>query len=125
MTPQNGNPGAGNAGASTVGSPKQQNANKVTQPSPSINVFRAADGVTMTFTGREAQTLDLLIKCGAAGVTSGEASPMGWARRTSAYVLKLRQAGVSITTTRESASGATVGRYTLLDQFTVVASSGL
>lgn len=125
MTPKNGNPGAGGAGASKVRSPKQQNTKKVTQPKPMLKVHRASDNAAMTFHGREAQTLDLLIQCGARGLTSGEASPLGWARRTSAYVKNLRDGGVNITTTREPASGAMVGRYRLLDSFTIVASHGL
>ena len=126
MTPQNGNPGAGGAGASKVRSPKQQqNATKVAQPKPMLKVHRASDNASMTFNGREAQTLDLLIQCGANGLTSGEASPLGWARRTSAYVKNLRDGGVNIATTREPASGAMVGRHRLLDSFTVVASHGL
>lgn len=75
MTRKNGNPGAGGAGASKVCSPKQQNTKKVTQPKPMLKVHRASDNAAMTFHGREAQTLDLLIQCGANGLTSGEASP--------------------------------------------------
>lgn len=71
------------------------------------------DGDPITFTGREAQTLALLLAKGPAGFTSGEASPLGWARRTSHYVMKLRRAGVPVLTTRERAGDATVGRYTL------------
>ena len=125
MTRKNGNPGAGGAGASKVRSLKQQNTKKVTQPKPMLMVHRASDNAAMTFHGREAQTLDLLIQCGANGLTSGEASPLGWARRTSAYVKNLRDGGVNIATTREPASGAMVGRYRLLDSFTVIASQGL
>ena len=121
------NPGAGGAarGGWKIGSPKQQNTSQVPHPKPLLKVKRASDNVEMTFNGREAQTLDLLIQCGGAGVTSGEASPLGWARRTSAYIKKLRDGGVNITTSREPASGAIVGRYRLLDSFTVVASHGL
>jgi len=121
------NPGAGGAarGACNVGSPKQLNTGKLSQPKPLLKVKRASDNAMMTFSGREAQTLDLLIQCGAKGLTSGEASPFGWARRTSAYIKKLRVGGVNITTTREPASDAVIGRYRLSDSLTVVASHGL
>ena len=66
-----------------------------------------------TFKGREAQTLALLIQYGRRGFTSGEASRLGWARRTSHYVHKLRTAGLIISTTREMADDARIGRYTL------------
>ncbi|MBP7482056.1 MAG: hypothetical protein KA788_05920 [Lacunisphaera sp.] len=125
MTPQNGNPGAGGAGASKGRSSKQQNTNKVTQPKAMLKVHRASDNSTHVFHGRDAQTLDMLIQLGALGVTSGEASVVGWARRTSAYIKNLRDAGVQISTTREPASGAMVGRYHLLDSLTVVASANL
>jgi hypothetical protein len=72
-----------------------------------------ADGEPLTVGGREAQTLALLVSVGPSGFTSGEASPLGWARRTSHYVRKLRLAGVPIATTRERIGDATVGRYAL------------
>lgn len=71
------------------------------------------DGGPVTVFGRMAQTLDLLIRMGPKGFTSGEASPLGWARRTSHYVLKLRALGVPIATTWERAGDARVGRYSL------------
>lgn len=74
----------------------------------------------MTVSGRQAQTLALLIQCGPAGVTSGEASPLGWARRTSAYVGKLRQEGVPIVTTWERAGDARIGRYALAGPVVVI-----
>lgn len=73
----------------------------------------ASDGERLTVFGRVAQTLRLLVEVGPHGFTSGEASPLGWARRTSHYVLRLRQAGVPISTTREPAGDAVVGRYAL------------
>lgn len=78
------------------------------------------DGEPFTVTGREAQTLDLLIRSGETGFTSCEASPLGWARRTSAYVLKLRRKGVPVSTTRERAGDATVGRYRLAGRVRVL-----
>lgn len=73
------------------------------------------DGAAATVRGREAQTLHLLIKKGAAGFTSGEASPLGWARRTSHYIMKLRRAGFPIGMVREETpDGSRVGRYFLL-----------
>ncbi|WP_293682789.1 hypothetical protein [uncultured Phenylobacterium sp.] len=75
---------------------------------------RLLEGRFLTVWGREAQTLALLIQKGAKGFTSGEASPLGWARRTSHYIMKLRRAGVPITTARErTPDGAFVARYSL------------
>ena len=80
---------------------------------PSLIVRVWPDAEPITFTGRPAQTLALLVTKGPLGFTSGEASPLGWARRTSAYVQKLREAGVPILTTWETTHDARVGRYTL------------
>ncbi len=72
------------------------------------------DGEPVTVDGREAQTLALLVTTAPRGFTSGEASPLGWARRTSAYIHKLRRLGLPIATVREKTpDGATVARYTL------------
>jgi hypothetical protein len=79
---------------------------------PNISV-KLADGKVLTFQGRQAQTLALLIRKGKAGLTSGEASGYGWARRTSAYVRCLRVAGVPIVTGLERALDARIGRYFL------------
>ena len=79
-------------------------------------------GRPVTVKGREAQTLRLLIRNGPAGFTSGEASPMGWARRTSHYVWKLRAAGFPVATTREETpDGCRVGRYSLMAPVVIVA----
>lgn len=77
-------------------------------------------GRTMTLTGREAQTLGLLIMRGEGGLTSGEASPLGWARRTSAYIHRLRRAGFAISTCREPAGDANVARYRLVEPVEVL-----
>ncbi len=74
----------------------------------------------VTVNGRQAQTLALLIQRGPSGVTSGEASPLGWARRTAAYVGKLRQEGVPIVTTWETVGDARIGRYTLSGPVVIV-----
>lgn len=72
------------------------------------------DAEPMTVVGREAQTLLLLAERGPLGFTSGEASPLKWGRRTSAYIHKLRRLGVHIETARETTSdGACIGRYSL------------
>jgi hypothetical protein len=82
---------------------------------------RLPDGSVPTIGGREAQTLALLIRKGSRGFTSGEASVVGWARRTSAYVHNLRRLGVPIATEREKTTdGATVARYTLAAPIAVV-----
>jgi hypothetical protein len=90
--------------------------------SEALRVRIAPDGEPVTVRGREAQTLRLLIDRGAAGVTSGEASPLGWARRTSAYVLKLRRLGFPIETSRERIGDANVGRYRLTASVSVEAA---
>ena len=124
MTPQNGNPGAGGAGASKVRSPQQQNNTKPTPTRPWLEVSWGAATV-VCFHGREAQTLALLLHQGASGFTSGQASPLGWARRTSAYIFKLRAAGLVITTTPTTiGGGVTVGRYVLVTPVTVIARHG-
>nr|WP_314135727.1 hypothetical protein [uncultured Brevundimonas sp.] len=75
----------------------------------------------MTVDGRDAQTLALLLTTGPCGFTSGEASRLGWARRTSAYVHKLRRLGLPILTEREkTADGAVVARYILAGAVAVV-----
>lgn len=80
------------------------------------------DGEPVTVDGREAQTLALLVTTGPRGFTSGEASPLGWARRTSAYVHKLRRLGLPIATVREKTpDGALVARYTLAAPVVVTA----
>lgn len=79
------------------------------------------DGKPFMVRGREAQTLRLLLRKGPAGFTSGEASPLGWARRTSHYVMKLRRAGVPISSPREmTPDGARVARYMLAGELEVI-----
>ncbi|WP_087138878.1 winged helix domain-containing protein [Brevundimonas diminuta] len=78
------------------------------------------DGVQRTFCGRKAKTLALLIEKGPRGFTSGEASPLGWARRTSHYIYTLRASGLAIETVGEKAGDARIGRYVLIQPVTVV-----
>lgn len=78
------------------------------------------DDRTLTVEGRLAQTLALLMQCGSRGFTSGEASPLGWARRTSHYVHELRQLGFLILTQWEDVGDARVGRYVLSGPVAVV-----
>jgi hypothetical protein len=80
----------------------------------SILVQRLDTGATFMLAGRPAQTLLELHRRGETGATSGELSPLGWARRSSAYVADLRDAGLDIETVRERAGDAVVGRYRLL-----------
>ena len=83
------------------------------------------DGEPFRITKREVQTLRLLLERGSIGFTSGEASPLGWARRTSAYIYQLRRKGLAIATTREAvADGASVARYILTDRAEVIAEPG-
>lgn len=78
------------------------------------------DDRTLTVQGRMAQTLALLIQTENRGFTSGEASPLGWARRTSHYVRELRQLGFPILTQWEKAGDARVGRYVLTTPVAVI-----
>ena len=82
------------------------------------------DDQTLTVKGRLAQTLLLLIQRGNRGFTAGEASHLGWARRTSHYVHELRQLGFPILTEWEEAGDARVGRYILGGPVAVVAKGG-
>ena len=92
---------------------------------PILKVKVSDDEPELALECRKAQTLLLLIAKGAKGFTSGDASPLGWARRTSAYIYKLRQMGVPILTTWETTSdGARIGRYTLQAPVTVVQTGG-
>lgn len=86
----------------------------------SLLVRLAPDADPVAFRGREAQTLKLLIDTAPRGFTSGEASPLAWARRTSAYIHDLRGAGVPIATTRERTPDGAVARDSLSGQVTVV-----
>lgn len=94
------------------GKPEDRN----TQPAhikPEVT-FIVEGGEPVTVRGRQAQTLALLAERGPRGFTSGEASPLGWARRTSHYIHCLRELGVQIETRRESAGdGSRIGRYAL------------
>lgn len=103
-------------GAQVGGSVLQPGPRPITRTGgvkPIITV-ELSDGSAPSIRGREAQTLELLIGKGSVGFTSGEASGFGWARRTSAYVHKLRRLGVPIATERERMpDGAVVARYTL------------
>ena len=82
------------------------------------------DGKPMVATGRIAQTLLILIRAGARGITSGEASVYRWARRTSDYVFRLRAMGVDINMALEPAGDAYVGRYTLRSRITLLKPEG-
>ena len=82
------------------------------------------DGPQVTVTGRVAQTLALLLKTGPKGFTTGEASPLGWARRTSHYILELRRRDLLILTVLESAGDCRIGRYILKSRVSVVTDGG-
>ena len=90
---------------------------------PNVTV-RLADGTVLSVQGREAQTLSLLMRRGPARLTSGEASGYGWSRRTSAYVRKLRLAGVPTVTASERILDARIGRYYLVGPVSVVSEGG-
>lgn len=76
--------------------------------------------VPTTFRGREAQTMALLVDRGKRGFTSEEASRLGWARRTSHYIYRLRRMGVEVTTLRERVGDAWIGRYVLQSPVVVI-----
>jgi hypothetical protein len=87
---------------------------------PALTFRLPPDAVPITVTGRQAQTLAPLIQTGPQGFTSGEASPLGWAKRTSDYISKLRALGVPIETTWERVADASIGRYTLIGMVVVL-----
>lgn len=119
------NPGAGGTGASNGRSSKQQNTKNVARKAVWLEATWLPNQQPYRFTGREAQSLNELIRAGTAGLTSGDFSSYGWARRTSAYVHKLR-ARLDISTTFELVPpDATVGRYRLQTPVVVVARNGL
>lgn len=97
---------------------------ELNKPRRKREAFRARvlpDGEPVAVNGRVAQTLRLLIDRGPRGFTSGEASPLGWARRTSDYVHKLRRLGFPIGMEREpTPDGAVVGRYALTGRVVVL-----
>lgn len=122
MTQTGEGPGAGgSARGAQFGHRSARNPTKARRAEEALTARVLPDGKPVTVYGREAQTLRLLLRAGARGFTSGEASPLGWARRTSAYVYKLRAAGFPITTTRETTpDGCCVGRYALAAPVAVV-----
>lgn len=114
------------AGESAAGAPGNVFADnsQSNKPRHRREGFRARvlpDGEPVSVNGRVAQTLRLLIDRGPRGFTSGEASPLGWARRTSDYVHKLRRLGFPIGMEREpTPDGAVVGRYVLTGRVVVL-----
>ncbi|WP_137803619.1 hypothetical protein [Caulobacter sp. 3R27C2-B] len=106
--------GLGGAGADFLDSEQQHHTTACRAKKPKLWVRIGTEGPDLLVEGREAQTLALLLTKGAAGFTSGEASPLAWARRTSAYVHKLRRVGVPIGLDWEQTpDGSRVGRYFL------------
>ena len=86
-----------------------------------LRLKRFDTGQELSLTGRVAQTLEALHRLGSAGATSGELSPLGWARRTSAYVHTLRRHhGLDISGTLEAAGDAVVMRYRLETPVTIL-----
>lgn len=126
MTFQTERPAPGDRGgpcANVSGQGRTQDNPKGRKPQgePRLTFRLSPEGEPMTVDGREAQTLALLLTTGPRGFTSGEASRLGWARRTSAYVFKLRRLGLPIVTRREpTPDGAVVARYSLAAPVVVV-----
>lgn len=126
MDPTNERPGPGRErGPSWIASrtTKPRNNNRGKRTLQRLTFRLTTEGDPLTVSGRMAQTLALLVKVGPSGFTSGEASPLGWARRTSHYVMQLRELGVSILTTRERVGDAVIGRYCLTAPVYVVAEA--
>ena len=82
-------------------------------------------GTLIEVKGRAAQTLLLLTQKGSRGFTSGEASPLGWAKRTSHYIHQLRKLGFEIVTLPEKDGDVVIGRYVLTQRVVIVARCGL
>jgi hypothetical protein len=129
MTTQTMNPATGRtvsgARIASRGARQSESTTARKPAKPILTVRLLPDGEPLTASGRTAQTLALLIECGARGFTSGEASPLGWARRTSDYVFRLRGLGVPIETVRETTTdGAIIARYILAGPLAVVSKGG-
>lgn len=123
MTRQRKNPAAGRApdGAWDASRAAARSEFSATARGSRASLTVRLGGVTLTVHGRMAQTLALLIQTGPRGFTAGEASTLGWARRTSHYVRELRQLGFPILTQWEQAGDARVGRYILGESLAVLA----
>jgi hypothetical protein len=93
---------------------------KAKPPKAQARIRRLDNGVIQFLKGRPAQTLLELHRRGMSGATSGELSPLGWARRSSAYVFDLRRKGFEIETQYEEIGDALVGRYILLTALEVL-----
>ena len=85
----------------------------------------SVQGTLIEVKGRAAQTLLLLKQKGSRGFTSGEASPLGWAKRTSHYIHQLRKLGFQIVTLPEKDGDVVIGRYVLTQRVVIVARCGL
>ena len=122
MAPQRENPAAGRTadGVRDASRAAGRSDHNTTAKAIKASLTVRLDDRTLTVEGRLAQTLSLLIQCGNRGFTAGEASPLGWARRTSHYVHELRQLGFPILTQWEEAGDARVGRYILGGSVAVV-----
>ena len=93
---------------------------------PVLTLRRLHDEQLLTFRGKEARTLVLLIERGRSGFTSDEAAALGIGRRLSQYIFGLRGAGLMIATTRERGfDGALVARYSLSDLLIPVSGRGV
>ena len=115
--------GATSPNASRVNRAQRKAARPETKPKPKkvqVTIQRHDSGLVQTVTGRPAQTLLELHRRGQAGATSGELSPLHWARRSSAYIADLRGMGFEIETRYEPAGDAVVGRYILVTAFDVL-----
>lgn len=91
---------------------------------PSLTVRIEPDGATIHLIGREAWALDQLIRAGKRGCTALQNPGPRW----SAYILKLRQAGLTIETIHERHAGPYAGnhaRYVLRNELAVLAVEGL
>lgn len=126
MSQKSEGPGAGGAARGAKGISRGGNASITStgRPREVMTARVLPDGLPVVVKGRNAQTLRLLLAVGVRGFTAGEAAPLGWARRTSQYVMNLRRAGFPIATTREpAADGSRVGRYTLAARVEVAPQS--
>lgn len=84
--------------------------------------IRMPSGSCLTFTGREAWTLQRLIDAGPRGVTTIDHPAPRWSH----YIFKLRRAGLTISTEYEPHRGSfpgTHGRYRLQTPIVVVAEA--
>lgn len=85
-----------------------------------LKVKAHVDGRSIIVTGREAETLLLLIERGTEGVSPLDAHRAGPAFRLAAYVFDLKKLGIPIECKSEEHAGGRHGRYFLTSPVVII-----